>query len=161
MTGEVISLDETKNLWYSKFATLPTRSDPAAIEYLNHLIVIARFDGRQSVDIDVSSNQWSRAASLPYTITSATPLLLSDVLCLAGGLAITNGKLSPRKSFTCISVPIVKSTSADSLKGITTSSYNTTIIHGDSLFTLCGRDPTSNKTVQQYTHMTSRTYGAK
>ena len=95
VTGQITSLDETKRIWYTEYAPLPTsRSDSVAIVYLNHLIVIGGFDGRQSMDfveiLDVLTNQWSR--SLPYNITSVAPMLHGDILYLAGGIGITSGK---------------------------------------------------------------------
>jgi len=54
-------------------------SDPAAIGYSNYLIVVG---GIQSVDDVIYDDQWIRAASLPYSVTS----MLRNVLHLAGGL---------------------------------------------------------------------------
>ena len=157
VTGQITSLDEAKRIWYAEYAPLPTsRSDPAAIGYLNHLIVIGGFDGRQSMDVveilDVSTNQWSRAASLPYTITSVTPILHGDVLYLAGGIGITGGKQSPKKLFTSTSVPLLlKSVLAGNVSSIWKElcpvpfSYSVTGIHDNCLFTLCGRDSNSKQ----------------
>ena len=158
VTGQVTCLDEVKTLWYPKYAPVPTsRRDPAAIGYLNHLIVVGGFDGRQSVDVvevlDVTNNQWSRAASLPYTITSVTPALQGEMLYLAGGLSVTtDGKQYPKKSFTCTSIPILlKSTLAGNVTSIWKElcpipfSYSATSIHGDSLFTFGGKDSSSRQ----------------
>ena len=150
VTGQVTSLDETNGHWYSEYPPVPTsRSDPGAIGHLRHLIVIGGFDGMQSVDVvevlDASSNQWSRVASLPYTITSVTPLLQGDVLYLAGGLGVTKGKQSSKKSFTCTSIPmLLKSTLPSVWKELSPLpfSYSSTSIHGDSFLTFCGRDST-------------------
>lgn len=158
VTGQVTSLDEVKNIWYFEYPPFPTsRSDPAAVGYSNQLIVIGGFDGRQSVDVvellDVSSNQWSRAASLPFTITSVTSTLQGDVLYLAGGVGINaNGKQYPKKSFLRTSIPILlKSVLASNVLSVWKElssvpfSYCGTSIHGDSLFAFCGKDPTSKQ----------------
>ena len=153
VTGRITSLDETNSCWYSEYPAMPTsRSDPGAICHLNHLIVIGGFDGTQSVDIvevlDALNNQWSRVASLRYTITSVTPLLQGDILYIAGGLGVTTaGKQSPKKSFICTSIPILlKSTLASNTSSVWKElspipfSYSGTSIHGGSFFTFCGRD---------------------
>lgn len=158
VTGQVTSLDEAKSLWFSEYAPVPTsRSDPAAIGYQNHLIVIGGFDGRQSVDmvevLDVSNNQWNIAASLPYTITSVIPILQDDVLYLAGGLGVTtNAKQFPKKSLMCTSIPLLlKSVLAGNVTSIWKElcpvpfSYSGTCIHNNSLYTFCGRDSSSKQ----------------
>lgn len=155
--GQITSLDEAKSTWYTEYAPLPTsRSDPVAVDYLNHLIVIGGFDGRQSMDVveilDVSTNQWNRAASLPYTITSVTPMLHGETLYLAGGIGITSGKQSPKKSFTCTSIPLLlKSVLAGNVSSVWKElspvpfSYSGSSIHDNSLFTFCGRDSNSKQ----------------
>ena len=157
VTGQVTSLDETTGHWYSEYPPVPTsRSDPGAIGHVNHLIVMGGFDGMQSIDVvevlDASNSQWSQVASLPYTIISVTPMLQGDVLYLAGGLGVTKGKQSSKKSFTCTSIPILlKSTPPGNASSIWKDlspvpfSYSTTSTHGDLFLTFCGRDSASKQ----------------
>ena len=157
VTGQVTSLDETKGHWYSEYPPMPTgRSDPGAIGHLNNLIVIGGFDGMQSVDVvevlDASNNQWSQVESLPYTITSVTPMLQGDVLYLAGGLGVIKGKQAPKKFFTCTSIQmLLKSTLPANTSSIWKElspvpfSYSSTSIHGDAFLTFCGKDPTTKQ----------------
>lgn len=153
VTGQVTILDETNGHWYSEYPPMPTsRSDPGAIGHLNHLIVIGGFDGIQSIDVvevlDVSNNQWSQVASLPYTITSVTPMLQGDVLYLAGGFSVTKGKQAAKKLFTCASIPmLLKSTLPSVWKELSPVpfSYSSTTVHDGSFFTFCGRDSTTKQ----------------
>ena len=158
VTGMVTTWDVVNSTWRTEYPPVPTgRSDPAAIGYLNYLIVVGGFDGRQSIDVvevfNVYDNQWIRAASLPYTVTSVTPMLQGDVLYLAGGLGSNpSGKQSAKKTFSCVSIPLLlKSALAGNATTIWKElspipfSHSSTSVHGETFYAFCGRDSTTKQ----------------